>query len=121
MMRLRQTAEYDGEDVLIGLEKERSSGGLDSRNMTIRNLASFTVKSASINGTKEQRADSFSTQVNAGNVYCQVATWNKEYLEELQYFPFGIHDDQVDASAGAFKFVLEYKPAQIVCSEFSFI
>ena len=118
---IRQTAEYDGEDVLIGLEKERSSGGLDSRNMTIRNLAGFTVKSASINGTKEQRADSFSTQVNAGNVYCRVAPWNKEYLEELQYFPFGIHDDQVDASAGAFKFVLEYKPAQVVCSEFSFV
>ena len=72
-------------------------------------------------GTKERRADSFSTQVNAGNVYCQVAPWNKDYLEELQYFPLGTHDDQVDASAGAFKFVLEYKPAQIVCSEFSFV
>jgi predicted phage terminase large subunit-like protein len=88
--------------------------------MTIRNLAGFTVKSLPIIGSKEQRADPFSTQVNAGNVYCKRAAWNKEYLEELQYFPFGTHDDQVDASAGAFKNVLEYKPAQIICSNFSF-
>ena len=45
---IRQTAERDGEHVLVGLEKERGSGGLDSRNMTIRNLAGFTVKSAQI-------------------------------------------------------------------------
>ena len=118
---IRATAEQDGEHVLVGLERERGSGGLDSRNMTIRNLAGFSVKTAPITGTKEQRADPFSTQVNAGNVLCQVASWNKDYLEELQYFPFGTHDDQVDASAGAFRFVLEYKPAQIVCSEFSFV
>ena len=108
---MRETAERDGEHVVIGLEKERGSGGLDSRNMTIRNLAGFTVKSAPITGSKEQRADPFSTQVNSGNVFCQAASWNKDYLEELQYFPFGTHDDQVDASSGAFKYVLNYKPA----------
>jgi predicted phage terminase large subunit-like protein len=118
---MKETAERAGEAVLIGLEKERGSGGVHSRSISIRNLAGFSVKTAPITGSKEQRADAFSTQVNAGNVYCQVASWNKEYLEELQYFPFGTHDDQVDASAGAFKFVLDYKPAQIVCSEFSFV
>jgi len=117
---IREIAEQDGEDVLVGLEKERGSGGLDSRMMTIRNLAGFSVKSTPIIGTKEQRADPFSTQINAGNVFCQAAKWNKDYLEELQYFPFGTYDDQVDASAGAFRLVTEYKPAQIICSDFSF-
>ena len=118
---IRQTAEYDGENVLVGLEGERGSGGVDSRNMTIRNLAGFSVKIIPIKGTKEQRADAFSTQVNAGNVYCRLAPWNKNYLDELQHFPFGTHDDQVDASAGAFKLVLEQKKAQMICSEFSFV
>jgi len=118
---MRETAERDGEHVVIGIEKERASGGLDSRNMTIRNLAGFAVKTAPITGSKEQRADPFSTQVNSGNVFCQAASWNKDYLEELQYFPFGTHDDQVDASSGAFKYVLNYKPAEIVCKEFSFV
>ncbi len=62
-MVMRDTAERDGEHVIIGLEKERGSGGVDSRNMTIRNLAGFTVKSAPITGSKEQRADPFATQV----------------------------------------------------------
>ena len=117
---IRQTAERDGERVLVGLEKERGSGGLDSRNMTIRNLAGFTVKSAQIIGNKESRADPFATQVNVGNVFCQAAGWNKDFLEELQYFPFGTFDDQVDASAGAFKLVLQYKPARIICKGYSF-
>jgi predicted phage terminase large subunit-like protein len=118
---MRQTAERDGEHVVVGLERERGSGGLDSRAMTIRNLAGFTVKTTPINGSKEQRADPFSTQVNAGNVFCQAASWNKDFLEELQYFPFGTHDDQVDASAGAFRLVLSHEPAEVVCSDYSFV
>jgi predicted phage terminase large subunit-like protein len=118
---MRRTSEQDGEHVLVGLERERGSGGVDSRNMTIRNLAGFAVKSAPITGTKEQRADPFSTQVNAGNVFCQAAAWNKDFLEELQYFPFVTHDDQVDASAGAFKYTLCNELPEIVCSEFSFV
>jgi predicted phage terminase large subunit-like protein len=118
---IQKTAHSDGEHVLVGLEKERGSGGIDSHSMTVRNLAGFTVRSLPTTGSKAQRADPFSTQVNAGNVFCQAAPWNKEFLEELQYFPFGSHDDQVDASAGAFKCVLSYEPAEIVCSDFSFV
>jgi hypothetical protein len=28
--------------------------------------------------------------------------WNKDYLDEIETFPLGSHDDQVDASSGAF-------------------
>jgi phage terminase large subunit-like protein len=28
--------------------------------------------------------------------------WNKSFLEEHRFFPFGRYKDQVDASAGAF-------------------
>ena len=29
-------------------------------------------------------------------------SWNEDYLQELESFPYGAHDDQVDASAVAF-------------------
>ena len=53
-------------------------------------------------GDKQQRADPFSCQVNAGNVYMVDAPWNEAFLEELKYFPFSTYKDQVDASSGAF-------------------
>jgi phage terminase large subunit-like protein len=28
--------------------------------------------------------------------------WNGAFVEELRQFPYGTHDDQVDATAGAF-------------------
>ena len=118
---MRKTAERDGEHVVVGLERERGSGGVDSRAMSIRNLAGFAVRSLPVTGSKEQRADPFSTQVNAGNVFCQVASWNKDFLEELQYFPFGTHDDQVDASAGAFRLTLTNELPEVVFSDYSFV
>jgi len=30
------------------------------------------------------------------------ANWNKEFLDELEYFPASKYKDQVDASSGAF-------------------
>ena len=30
------------------------------------------------------------------------ASWNNTYIDELTSFPNGLHDDQVDASSGAF-------------------
>jgi predicted phage terminase large subunit-like protein len=40
--------------------------------------------------------------VNAGNIDLLRGEWNRPYVEELRQFPAGKHDDQVDASAGAF-------------------
>jgi phage terminase large subunit-like protein len=37
-----------------------------------------------------------------GNVRLVGGAWNSAYLDELCAFPEGPHDDQVDASSGAF-------------------
>ena len=37
-----------------------------------------------------------------GNLYIKRASWNEDYLEELCLFPAAPHDDQVDATSGAF-------------------
>lgn len=100
---IRQTAEIDGADVEIGVEQEAGSGGKDSALATVRNLAGFRVFVERPTGDKASRADPFATQVNGENVYlARGGTWHKAYIEELRFFPLGTHDDQVDASSGAF-------------------
>jgi predicted phage terminase large subunit-like protein len=103
--KMRETAELDGVGVEIGLEQEPGSGGKDSAQDSVKRLAGFRVKVFKVgksDGSKEQRADPFSVQVNAGNVYLCPGDWHDDYKTELTYFPFSPKKDQVDASSGAF-------------------
>ncbi len=102
---IKQTADSDGRDIYIGIEQEPGSGGKESAENTVRNLAGFKVridKPSGSDSSKEMRADPFSVQVNIGNVIMVPAEWNREYLNELQHFPASTYKDQVDASSGAF-------------------
>lgn len=99
---IRQTAELDGQEVRIGGEQEPGASGKDMRLAFIRLLAGFSVTCEPASGSKEVRADPFSSQVNAGNVKMVRGEWNKDFIEELRTFPQGKHDDQVDGAAGAF-------------------
>ena len=99
---VKQTAEMDGPDVIIGIEQEPGSGGKESAENTVRNLRGYVVEVVRPTGDKVVRAMPFSSHVNNGRVWYVEADWNKEYLNELALFPFGKYKDQVDASSGAF-------------------
>jgi predicted phage terminase large subunit-like protein len=99
---IRKTAEEDGENVMVLIEQEPGSGGKESAENTIRNLAGFRVRADRPTGDKAQRADPFSVQVNNGNVFMVTGDWNKEYIKELSLFPNSRYKDQTDASSGAF-------------------
>jgi len=99
---IKQTAQSDGVGVDIWIEQEPGSGGKDSALSTIRNLAGYTVHADRPTGDKETRAEPFAAQCEAGNVRIVRSDWNAAYLTELTGFPYGKHDDQVDASSGAF-------------------
>jgi predicted phage terminase large subunit-like protein len=99
---IRLTAEADGRQVEIGIEQEPGSGGLESAQNTVRNLAGFTVFKDRPTGDKATRADPFIVQVNGGNVRMLKGEWNRDYLNELLYWPNSKYKDQVDASSGAF-------------------
>jgi len=49
-----------------------------------------------------KRAEPFAAQVQGGNIFLQAGFWNQAYRDELECFPSGAHDDQVDASTAAF-------------------
>jgi predicted phage terminase large subunit-like protein len=103
---MRQTAELDaerfGDRVSIWIEQEGGSGGLDSARASVSNLAGFKVRTEHPTGDKATRAEPFANQAEGGNVALVRGKWNDGYLDELTSFPSGAHDDQVDASGGAF-------------------
>jgi hypothetical protein len=54
-----------------------------------------------ISGDKVARAGPFSAAAERGHVYVVEARWNQPFFDELEAFPEGDHDDQVDAVSGA--------------------
>ena len=101
---IKQTAIAEGKGISIGIEQEPGSGGKESAQSTVRNLAGWTVFTERPTGDKAQRAEPFCTQVNSGNVSLVKGEWNVNYLDELRFFSLlnSKYKDQVDASSGAF-------------------
>lgn len=99
---MRQAAEFDGVEVPIWVEREGGSGGKESAEITVQDLAGWMVRADLVTGSKLARAGGFAAQAEAGNIKLVRGQWNEAYLAELHSFPDGAHDDQVDASSGAF-------------------
>ena len=99
---IKQTAEADGSATTIYLEQEPGSGGKESAEASVRNLAGFAAHLDRVTGSKIERAQPLAAQAEAGNVRIVRGPWNQSYLEELCAFPLGVLKDQVDASSGAF-------------------
>jgi predicted phage terminase large subunit-like protein len=99
---IKQTAEGDERDCEIGIEQEPGSGGKESAESTVRNLAGFVVHKDLPKGDKIYRAEPYAVQVNEGNVMLLRGEWNHDFIEEHRFFPFGNFKDQVDAASAAF-------------------
>lgn len=99
---IKQCAETDGGSVRIWTEQEPGSGGKESAQNTISNLAGWIIRAETVTGDKVSRAGPLAAQVEAGNVRLLRGEWNEAFLAELHSFPTGKLKDQVDAAAGAF-------------------
>lgn len=88
--------------VRITIPQDPGQAGKEQANSYVRMLAGFTVETIKPTGSKENRANPFASQVQAGNVLLLRGEWNEEYISELESFPDGSHDDMVDASSDAF-------------------
>lgn len=106
---IKQTAQLDGVRTSVYVEQEPGSGGKESAEATIRNLAGFIVHADRVTGDKVTRAEPLAAQAQAGNIKIVRGDWNNKYLDELTSFPSGRYKDQVDATSGAFnKIVVQY-------------
>jgi predicted phage terminase large subunit-like protein len=88
------TAALDGPEVMIRMEQEPGSGGVNTIDTYTRLLAKYDFKGIKSTGSKEVRANPFSAQCQAGNVSLLSGSWIDDFLEEIEIFPYGFHDDQ---------------------------
>jgi predicted phage terminase large subunit-like protein len=106
---IKSTAELDGKEVRIrGAEDPGSAGKADA--IAFMNLLhGFAVHVKKASGDKVLRASPVSSAAfpkttggKHGLIKVVRGPWNEEFFHELEQFPHGKHDDQVDALADAF-------------------
>lgn len=96
------TAIQDGYETEVVLEQDPGQAGIVEVNYLIRKLSGFNVRANRVSTDKITRANPLAAQCEAGNVKLVKGIWNELFLDELASFPYGRHDDIVDAASGAF-------------------
>lgn len=96
------TASFDSHSTTIWIEEDPGSAGKADVSNYLRLLQGYWVKVAKPSKDKVVRARAVSAQCEQGNVMLLRAPWNEDFLKEVENFPDGGHDDQVDVLSGAF-------------------
>lgn len=111
---IKTMAEVDGRSVGISLPQDPGQAGKVQKQDLVAMLAGYNVRADPETGDKATRAEPFSAQCEAGNVFLVEGDWISDYLDELCLFPGASFKDQVDASSGAFgRLVVRARPMQI--------
>lgn len=101
---IASTASQDGRSVPIVIEEEPGSSGKAVVSYYQRMvLPQYAVRGVRMTGDKATRAAPFASQAEAGNVTLVRGGWNAAFLDEVEMFPLGDHDDQLDAAVGAWE------------------
>jgi len=109
-----QTAQLDATNygdfggVTTWIEQEPGSGGKESAEATVRNLAGFAIRVERVTGSKEVRAEPFLAQCEAQNVWLVRGRWNQDFLDEALMWPNGKRKDQIDSAGGALNKLAAY-------------
>ena len=86
----------------IRMEQEPGASGLNTiAHYARRVLVGHDYAGVRTTGNKVERARPVSSAAHAGNVKLVDSAWIGDFLDELEAFPGGSHDDQVDALSGA--------------------
>ncbi len=103
-------ARADGTAVPVCLPQDPGQAGKVQVAWLTAQLAGFRVSASPETGSKLIRAQPVAAQVAAGNFAALKAEWNAAFLAELEEFPQGRRDDQVDALSRAFGALAEPAP-----------
>jgi predicted phage terminase large subunit-like protein len=101
-----QCAKLDGHQCAIVIPQDPGQAGVQQVEEYANLLAGYTIRTPRETGDKVTRSGPASAQSEAGNVSLVRAAWNEPFLQSLEAFPDeGVHDDDVDAFAGAMSFL----------------
>lgn len=99
---VKNQASTDTKSTEIFIEREPSAGTtlIDDY---VRLLAGWSVRGRTPpKGHKLERSQALASYAENGNVYLVNGPWINDFLDELELFPDGEHDDQITAAGGAF-------------------
>lgn len=108
---VKQTAQLNGRETDYWMEQEPGSSGVNTIDRYKREvLRGFYFQGEKTTGKKSDRARPLSAMCERGvtdrnpygNVKLVAGPWVEDFLDELEAFPAGGHDDQVDAASLAF-------------------
>jgi predicted phage terminase large subunit-like protein len=104
---IKQTAELDAQKygkrkVKIFIEQEPGSGGKESADNTVKNLAGHRIEKDRPSGDKNVRLEPLAAQLEILNVWMLAGEWNRDFIEEFVSIPNGAYRDQSDAAGAAF-------------------
>lgn len=106
-VKLQTVLDYElcfemGIPVLFSIEQEPgASGKIVVADYINRTLAGYPVIGLPSTGNKFLRSIPLSKQAQAGNVWMMKGFWNNAFFNEMDLYPFGDHDDQIDSCSGA--------------------
>jgi predicted phage terminase large subunit-like protein len=95
------TAQMDGTDVAIAMEQEPGASGKAVIEAYARALTGWKFTGCTKRNNKLVAASPVSSDCKNGKLYFRKGDWNEDLMRELEQFPEGSHDDQVDALSGA--------------------
>lgn len=104
---LMNTAIEDGRKTAIHIPQDPGGAGKSQVADMSKMLVGYNVRSKPVTGDKVTRFTPFSAQAEAGNVKVLRGPWNEAWFSNLEGFPEGKHDDEVDSTAEAFNALID--------------
>lgn len=101
--RIKQRTVLDGRRIPVHLEIEPGSSGKSEFETTRSELAGYSVHGDRPTGKKPVRAGPCASAAKAGKVKLVRGDWIPAWLDQVDQFPIGAHDDDVDSWSGAHK------------------
>jgi predicted phage terminase large subunit-like protein len=109
LMKTTAEADVDYRDprTQIVFQRDPGQAGKDQAQSIITEMSEYPIRAISASGSKEDQAEPFAAQVEAGNVIMVEGPWNDILRDEMANFPASTHDDQIDAGSTAYNHLMK--------------